>query len=294
MKSLALTGVILGVVAGATYLFVLRVEPLPEGLIQASGRIEGDEITIAADVSGRIVELTAREGDRIEAGDVLVRLDDRAVRARLAQAEKALLAAESAIQKAEADLSASQSRLRAAEKRLDVLREEVPLKIELAQAELKRTRAALATAEANEQKLGRDHRRAETLFRREAVTDEELEAAELLWIESQNQVTSQQARVRIAEQELSDARLGTDRIRAQQAELRRIDADVVRAATAVEARRARRGEAEAARDEAQSVLEDLTIAAPAAGTIVTRIAEPGEVVIAGSPLYSLVDLNRLY
>ena len=34
-----------------------RVEPLPDGLVQANGRIEGDHVTVASKFAGRIREL---------------------------------------------------------------------------------------------------------------------------------------------------------------------------------------------------------------------------------------------
>ncbi len=46
--------------------------------------------------------------------------------------------------------------------------------------------------------------------------------------------------------------------------------------------------------EAESILADLTITAPSAGTITTRMVDGGEVVAAGTPLLGIVDLDRLY
>jgi len=53
-------------------------------------------------------------------------------------------------------------------------------------------------------------------------------------------------------------------------------------------------QAEAALTEARSLLDDLTIHAPATGVITTRIVNSGEVVAAGSPMFDIVDLDRLY
>ena len=46
--------------------------------------------------------------------------------------------------------------------------------------------------------------------------------------------------------------------------------------------------------EAQANRADLTIRAPFAGTVVTRSAEPGEVVGVGTAIVTLVDLGRVY
>ena len=46
--------------------------------------------------------------------------------------------------------------------------------------------------------------------------------------------------------------------------------------------------------EAQANRTDLTVRAPFDGTIVTRTAEPGEVVAAGTPIVTLLDLHKVY
>src|SRR3712207_7185805 len=49
---------------------------VPPGVIQVSGRIEGDDAVIASKTSGRIREITVREGDEVKAGQVIATLDD--------------------------------------------------------------------------------------------------------------------------------------------------------------------------------------------------------------------------
>jgi HlyD family secretion protein len=46
--------------------------------------------------------------------------------------------------------------------------------------------------------------------------------------------------------------------------------------------------------EASSNRQDLVVRAPFAGTITTRSAEPGEVVVAGTPVVTLLDLGKVY
>src|SRR5262249_48393840 len=46
--------------------------------------------------------------------------------------------------------------------------------------------------------------------------------------------------------------------------------------------------------EAESNRQDLVVRAPFEGTISTRTAEPGEVVVAGTPIVTLIDLTRVY
>lgn len=77
--------VVLVVMVGV-YLLVHK-PPLPEGLIQVNGRIEGDVVVISSKYNGKIMHLLAREGDSVKKGEVVVRLDDPETRARLAQAQ---------------------------------------------------------------------------------------------------------------------------------------------------------------------------------------------------------------
>jgi len=58
--------------------------------------------------------------------------------------------------------------------------------------------------------------------------------------------------------------------------------------------KAQYGVAKAVLQEVLSIQRDLTIHAPASGVVTTRIIEEGEVMAAGSPLYDIVNLDRLY
>ena len=44
----------------------------------------------------------------------------------------------------------------------------------------------------------------------------------------------------------------------------------------------------------EKVRADLRVVAPFAGTVATRTAEPGEVIVAGTPIITVVDLSRVY
>lgn len=58
--------------------------------ILTSGFIEARDFAIAFESGGRIVELTVREGDRVNSGQTLVKLDDSLLQAQKQQAEAAL------------------------------------------------------------------------------------------------------------------------------------------------------------------------------------------------------------
>ncbi|MGA9192497.1 MAG: biotin/lipoyl-binding protein, partial [Anaerolineales bacterium] len=73
--------------------------------IQASGLIEATEIAVSPETSGKVAEVMVNEGDSVQAGDILLRLDDQDLQAQRLSAQKAGQAAEAA---AQANLDAAQ------------------------------------------------------------------------------------------------------------------------------------------------------------------------------------------
>lgn len=190
---------------------------LPPGVIAASGRIEGDDSAVAAKTTGRIRDLTVREGDHVEAGAVIAILDDEQVRAREQQAEAALRQSGAQLAAAEAQLAQAQA----------------------SHAQAKWDRDAYAA-----------------LFKRGLIAEQQVKQAE-------NTERTQAAMVLAAQRQVGAAKADGDRARAQL-------------------------------EEARANRKDLQVLAPFAGTVATRTAEPGEVVMAGTPVITLIDLSRVY
>ncbi len=63
------------------------------GSIVASGFIEGEQVVIAPETSGRIAEMLVDRGDDVRAGDVLVRLDDAMLQSQRLEVEAGLATA---------------------------------------------------------------------------------------------------------------------------------------------------------------------------------------------------------
>lgn len=82
----------------------------------ASGRIQPEvEVKISAEVSGQLIELPVREGDRVEAGQLLARINPDIYESRLSQTKAALDNARSSRATAKARLVQSQAAFSAAE-----------------------------------------------------------------------------------------------------------------------------------------------------------------------------------
>jgi HlyD family secretion protein len=128
MKRKILIGIVVGVaIIGAAvagiYFFVLTPtsNPSEAGDLVASGFIEADEVAIAPELGGRVLELLVEEGDDVEAGQVLARLDGTLLEAQIEAAQAGLDMAQAQlaqaqagarpeqVQKAESDLAQAQA-----------------------------------------------------------------------------------------------------------------------------------------------------------------------------------------
>lgn len=239
---------------------------LPEGLIQANGRIEGDHVTVASKFPGRIEELLVREGATVTAGQVLVRLDDSQTSARVQQAKHAVAAFE--------------ARVEAAHTTLAILNLDVPLTIERADAQVAKAKDAVDKALSVEREARSDAQRFRELAAKDQASIQQRDQAVMRWEVARKDIASSKSALTQATKELAQAELGWKRILAKEAEVAALERQ--------------RDQAYAVFDEAESILNDLTITAPTNGTVTTRMVDAGEVVVEGAPLLELVDLDHLY
>jgi HlyD family secretion protein len=84
------------------YLFQHRQVGLPPGFASGNGRLEATEVDVATKIAGRLAELGPREGDMVEAGAVVARLDADDLRAQLRAAEAQVKQAQKAVEEARA------------------------------------------------------------------------------------------------------------------------------------------------------------------------------------------------
>jgi HlyD family secretion protein len=85
---------------------------VPDSVVVLSGRIEGDDSAVAPKATGRILEIRVREGDSVQAGDIIAVLDDQQVRARENQSRAALLQSEAKAKSAHDQIAVLEEQLR--------------------------------------------------------------------------------------------------------------------------------------------------------------------------------------
>ena len=96
---------------------------LPEGISQGNGRLEATEVQIASKYPGRLAEVRVDEGDRVEKGQLLARLDTRTLEAQRDQASAEVLRARENLAAALATVDLRASELRLAEQEFKRFRE---------------------------------------------------------------------------------------------------------------------------------------------------------------------------
>src|SRR5580765_1570604 len=75
---------VLGVAAAAAY-YHFRNSQSSDGILHASGTIEATRVDVSFQISGRVAEVNAVEGQPLKAGEVLARLDPNELQAHVNQ-----------------------------------------------------------------------------------------------------------------------------------------------------------------------------------------------------------------
>ena len=134
----------MSLVVFAVWRLFLAPSAVAPDVIAVSGRIEGDDSAVATKTSGRIREITVREGDRVEAGQVIAVLDDEQVRAREDQATAAVRQAEARARLAQHQIAVLDEQLRQSRLGVDQARGDAEGRVNEAEGRLAAAEAQLA------------------------------------------------------------------------------------------------------------------------------------------------------
>jgi HlyD family secretion protein len=267
---------------------------LPDSIIALSGRIEGDDSAVAPKTSGRILEITVREGDTVTAGQVIARLDDAQVRAREDQAQAALVDAQAKAQAAHDEINVLQEQLRQNQLQADQAKTDAAGRVRQAEADLTAAEADLAQQQAA-LKLAVFNRDAYVRLAKTGAVSEQQ------GVQAQSQADQQAAAVAAAQRvveskrgALTTAQANLENPKIRDAQYVGTQKQVIQQNAEIAAANAQMKQAQAQLAEAQANRSDLTVLAPFSGTVMTRAAEPGEVVQAGTAIITLLDMSQVY
>jgi len=192
------------IIAGLLW-YTLRPVDLGEGFASGNGRIEATDIDVASKLPGRIANIEVKEGQFVQQGQVVARMDTQVLQAQLAQAQAQMRQAQNS------QLTASaQVRLRASEKIT-------------AEAIVRQRQSEVSAAE-------KHHARSATLVKRNAMAQQQLDddlarlqSAQAALAAAQSQVISAEAGIAAAQSQVIEAQSAVE---ATQAGVERLQIDI--------------------------------------------------------------------
>lgn len=218
-------------------------------------RISGTIVSVSAKIPGRIIEVLVKEGEQVKSGQVVARIDAREVVAQKAQALATVLAT-----KAKYEELVAGSR---------------PQEIGQARAGVDQARAGVEQARANLDNATKNYNRMQELYSEGAISSSQMDNAQNAYTVAKEALRASQEGANAASEKLDLSIAGSreEAIRAEAALVKQAEANL----------------------EAVSVLGDYTsIISPVAGTVALKSVNPGEVVAAGQPLFSIVDPSDVW
>jgi HlyD family secretion protein len=230
------------------------------------GTVDGNEVVVSPQITGRMIELTVDEGSTVKKGDLIAALDPEELKAALASQD--------------ANIHTLASRVTETERTYSLTNDQTTAQLAQAQAMLTATESQLQQAQANQWRDQQDYRRTVALVESGVSPAQDRDHAEAT-------VRVDRAAVKALE----------DQVKAQRAALRlaqanRLQLDVIHSQAA--AARAQLAQARAQRAQAATQLGYTKIYAPIGGIVSVRVAKQGEVVTAGSPIVVVVDVDHLW
>jgi HlyD family secretion protein len=227
----------------------------PVTSIRVSGYVEATEVQVSAEVGGRLLDRPVNEGDRVEAGAIIARLDTADI--------------ELAIQRARAERQGADAQLR--------------LLLAGARAEdIRQADAQRGAAEADVVAARRDL----------AAADRDLERFESLI--ASNSGAEKPRDDAAARRDVAKARVaaGEERVRAATETLARLKAGARR--EEIDAARARVAGVDAQIATLEKAVRDATVVAPAAGIVTQTLVDRGELIAPRTPLVIVADLDNVW
>ena len=253
IRTTATLGLVLSLTMAVTGTACRDVAPVDR--IRVSGYVEATEVQVAAEVGGRLIDLAVDEGDRVEAGTVIARLDTADINLALQRA------------RAEQQGADAQLRLLLAGARVEDIR----------QADAQREAAAADRAAAQRDLVSaeRDLERFDALIATNSGAEKPRDDAATRRDVAIQRVRASDERVRAAAEGLARLKAGA----------RREELDVARARVAA---------TEAQIATIEKSLRDAIVVTPAAGIVTQKLVDRGELIAPRTPIVLVADLDHVW
>ncbi len=254
--------IFLGVIFAIALGYYLFFTPSSKDLVLI-GTVDSNQVIVSPQISGRIAKLLVDEGTQVKQGDLIALIDP-------AELEAQARAAAAMIDSLRSQVTASQSTRTATQG-------STSSNVANSQARLQSARSQLAQAEATLVRVQSDSQRMIDLAEARVASDQER-------VQAESNLKAQQATVQALK----------DQVTAAEADLNTSIANTHQAHAAESTVRSMQGQlanAEAQLKQAEVRLGYTKIYAPVSGTVSVRAAREGEVLNAGQPIVTVVDLG---
>jgi len=290
---LIITGIVAIGIAVAAAAFVHFRQETP-GILESSGQVRGTEVTVSSKLAGVARDVPIREGEVLEKGALLVSIASEEIQARLAQAQAQVAVAENRLRSADAQLRELGISIEQAHLAAEVSKSTTRHDIHRAREALERTKAQVEVEVSQFGQDERNYRRYGKLVADGFISQNYFEEVRTRYVTSEARTLATRQAAAEAQAALERARAATGEVRIRGKEVDRLQADRERLRAT---RAALENEVHVARarvDEISAVLADSILVAPAEGTVMAKLVEPGELIVPGRPLATLVDLHDIY
>jgi HlyD family secretion protein len=247
--------------------------------LRGSGTVEARDVRVGSKIGGRIDKVLVREGDRVQAGQVLITFDDKELQASLEQSRATAQKAQRGyrpeeIEEARAAAAAAKAEY---EQRKNGYRQE---DIAAAQADLDR-------AKADETRTHLDFDRYEALAQKDLVSKQQRDTAEANWKMALAQQETAQHKLNELQRGYRPEEIASAEARYHQAQAtfeklergnRREDVELAKAALAY--------------DEAR--FRERQVVAPANAIVEVLDIRPGDLVAPNTPVATLLEEDQIY
>ena len=234
--------------------------------IPLTGIVMGNEVIVSPQIAGHMIRLTVDEGSEVHKGDLIAELDPAELTATRDSAA--------------ANIRTLEAKVNAANDTRNWTNDQTSAALRQAEANLTSTRSQLLQARANLWRDQQTYRRQQGLFEGGAASAQDRDLADAAMQASDAAVKSLEDQVRAGEAQVSVARANREQVDVQQSDL---------AATRAQLLQARDDES-----TAQVRLGYTKIYAPLGGVVSVRAALQGEVLQAGQPIVTILDVDHLW
>lgn len=284
---------LIAVMVAAAFYFARRPAQA-EGILESNGQVRGTEITVSAKIGGIADIVAIREGQVVKAGDLIAAIASRELEARRDQARAQAAGARNLLAELDAQLKVFDIAAEQAKAGANVAAGASLHEIHRVSEALARANAEIVAAEALFTQDRDAYERFEKLLAQGFISKNYFDEVATRRRASEARLTAARRAREEAQASLQKAQAASGEVRIKEKDVQRIAAERARAVATRETAASQADAAQARVAEIEAQLADTRILAPAHATVMAKLVEPGELVAAGRPLASLINLQDLF